>query len=142
MTTVRPFYRFAILLPLLGFAIALAIRGIESGLPAGWEWIYPSSIVRGFIAYAAVAVWLLIEVGRRAPEAMSRVVWLAPPLYVLANWVIMLGLALPRGRVGELWAEYAGTILLRSAAHLVFGYLYLWLVQRAVAALPERRGPV
>lgn len=141
MDPLRRFYRFAILLPLLGFAIALAIRGTGSGLPDGWAWMYPSSLIRGLIAYAAVAAWLWIETGRRSPEALGRIVWLAPLVYVVAGWVLMLAFALARGRAAELWEEQASTILLRTAAHLVFGYLYLGLVQLAAGALRNQRGP-
>jgi hypothetical protein len=60
---------------------------------------------------------------------ISRLLWRAPLGYLAANWLLMWGLELARGRGGELWASQAGIILLRAAVHLLIGYGYVGLVQ-------------
>jgi hypothetical protein len=128
--TARAYYRAATLLPLCGLAIAAWLRaGAASDLAPGWEWIYPSSVTRGLVAYALVAIWLWAELGRRPVSEISRLLWRAPLGYLAANWLLMWGLELARGRGGELWASQAGIILLRAAVHLLIGYGYVGLVQ-------------
>jgi hypothetical protein len=126
--SIRACYRAATLGPLAGLAVAAALARPSAALPAGWDWVYPTSVTRGLIAYALLAVWLWIEIGRRPLPEIRRLVWWAPVLYVALSWVLMLSLTLLRGTAGEVWAEHTGAIALRTAVHLVAGYGYVALV--------------
>ncbi len=138
MITARAFYRAAALGPFVGLGVAAALDRPSATLPAGWDWVYPTSITRGLMVYALLAAWLWIEIGRRSIGAIRRLVWWVPPLYVAGGWLLMLGLSLLRGAAGELWAEQGGVILLRTAVHLVVGFGYVALVGVAYDAI--RRG--
>jgi hypothetical protein len=106
-------------------------------LPAGWDWLYPDSITRGLLAYALVALWLWVEIGRRSLAEVDRLLWFAPPVYVGILWVMLLGPALARGRAAELWEENAGAIVLRTVVHLVSGYACVALLHVARRRLGE-----
>ena len=135
---VRSFYRAAALLPLLGLAIAAVVRRDPAAdLPPGWDWVYPASITRGVIAYGLLAGWLWIQIGRRPVAEIQPLLWRAPVIYVVLGWGLMLGLALVRGQVSDLWAEHAGAIVLRTLVHLVVGLGYVALAQVALAALRD-----
>lgn len=134
--SVRRFYRIAALLPLAGLAVAAVLHARSAeGLPDGWDWVYPTSISRSVIAYGILAAWLWVQLDRRPARDIPRLLWRAPVIYVLLGWALMFGLALVRGRVGELWAEHAGAILVRTAVHLVVGLGYVAMVHVALAAL-------
>lgn len=137
----RAFYRAATLGPLVGLAIAAALVRPASALPARWDWVYPTSVTRGLMVYALMAVCLWIEIGRRPISDIRRMVWLAPLVYIAFSWLLMLSLTLLRGATGELWAEYAGAIALRTAVHLVVGYGYVALVHVALNGL-RRAGEI
>jgi hypothetical protein len=136
----RAFYRAAILGPLAGLAVAAAVARPSSALPAGWDWVYPTSVTRGLIAYALLAVWLWIEIGRRPLSQFRRLVWWMPLLYVALGWLLMLSLSLVRGAAAELWAEHGGAIAVRTAVHLVVGYGYVALVHVALNRLRSAGG--
>jgi len=140
VTTPRAFYRAAALGPFVGLAIAAALDRPSEELPEGWSWVYPTSITRGLMVYALLAAWLWIEIGRRPLAGIRRLVWLTPLLYVALGWLLMLGLSLVRGEVGELWTEHTGAILLRLAVHLAVGYGYVGLVPLALGAIREGGG--
>ena len=82
----RTFYTIAILLPLVALAAVAALgggeRGLSAGLPPGATavWLYPTSAVRGLVAYAIVAAWLLWELHRRTPAGFAPLLWLLPPM--------------------------------------------------------------
>lgn len=135
--TLRAFYRTAAVGPLLGLAVAAALARPSPALPAGWDWVYPGSLARGLVIYTLLTIWLWIEIGRRSGPEIRRLAWWIPPVYVLLGWLLMLGLALGRGAVAELWEEHAGAILLRTAVHLAVGYGYVALVQVALGALRD-----
>ncbi len=135
----RKVYRAAVLIPLLGLAVAAALHpGSPRELPTGWEWLYPASVTRGLLAYALIAVWLWVQVGRRPLAEVDRLFWLAPLVYVGILWLMLLGPALARGRVAELWEENAGAITWRTVAHLVIGYACVALLNVARRRLGER----
>jgi hypothetical protein len=137
----RKIYRAAVLIPLAGLAIAAVLHEPPPrALPAGWNWLYPDSITRGLLAYALVAVWLWILIGRRSLAEVDRILWLAPLVYVGILWLMLLGPALARGRVAELWEENAGAIVLRAAVHLMIGYACVALLHVARRRLAEREG--
>jgi hypothetical protein len=137
----RSFYRAAAVLPLVGIAVAAWLRrGTPSDLPPHWDWIYPSSITRGLVAYAIVASWLWVEIGRRPIAEIPRLTWRAPVAYVAIGWAIMSFLELLRGRAGDLWAEHAGVIVMRAAIHLILGFAYVALTHVALRALREGGG--
>ena len=138
MLTSRDVYRAGTLLPVVGLAIAAALDDPASELPAGWRFVYPTSITRGLLVYSALAAWLWIEIRRRPLDRLRRLLWWLPVWYVALGWLLMLALALLRGEAGELWAEHTGAILARTAVHLVVGYAYLGLLHVALTAL--RRG--
>jgi hypothetical protein len=131
----RSFYRAALLGPLAGLAIAGALRRSVQPLSAEWDWVYPTSVTRGLIAYAVLAGWLWIEIGRRSLEDLGRLVWRAPLVYVALTWLLMLSLSLLRGAAAELLAEHTGAIVLRTAVHLLIGFGYVALIQMALDRL-------
>jgi hypothetical protein len=136
----RTFYRAAILGPLAGLAIAALLARPVAALPEGWAWVYPTSVIRGLIAYGLLAGWLWIEIGRRPLPELPRLVWWMPLVYVALGWVMMLGLSLLRGATGELWAEHGGVIARRTAVHLLVGYGYVALVHVALRRLRQAGG--
>lgn len=138
----RKTYRTAVLIPLVGLAIAAVLHDPPPrALPAGWDWLYPDSITRGLLAYALVAVWLWILIGRRSLAEVDRMLWLAPVVYVAILWLMLSGPALVRGRVAELWEENAGAIMLRTAVHLMIGYACVALLHVARRRLAQGEGP-
>ena len=126
----RKVYRAAALIPLVGLAIAALLHETR-------DWLHPDSITRGLLAYALVAVWLWVEIGRRSLAEVDRLLWLAPLAYVGILWLMLLGPALARGRAAELWEENAGAIVLRTLVHLVIGYACVALLHVARRRLGE-----
>jgi hypothetical protein len=135
----RACYRAVALGPLIGLAIAAALA-TPAALPAGWDWVYPTSVTRGLLVYSVLAAWLWIEIGRRPAAEIRRRMWWVPLLYVAFGWLLMFGLALVRGAVAELWAEHAGAIATRTAVHLLIGYGYVALIHVALNRLPAGPG--
>jgi hypothetical protein len=133
----RGFYHAATLGPFVGLAVAAALARPDAELPAGWEWIYPTSLTRGLLVYSLLAAWLNLEIGRRSMAQIRRAVWSTPLVYVGLGWLLMLGLALLRGAAGELWAEHAGAIARRTAVHLLVGYGYVTLIHFALRRLQD-----
>jgi hypothetical protein len=130
----RRAYRIAALIPLVGLAIAAALQHPT------WDWHYPASITRGLLAYALVAVWLWVEIGRRSLGEVHRILWLAPLAYVGILWLMVLGPALARGRAAQVWKENAGTIGLRTLVHLIIGYACVALLHVVRRRLGESEG--
>jgi hypothetical protein len=133
--TTRDAYRAATLLPFLGLALAAVAAGPAAELPAGWNWVYPTSLTRGVLVYAALAAWLWLQLDRRPLAELERMLWWAPVWYVALGWLLMLMLALLRGRAAELWQEHGRAILLRTAVHFAVGYGYVLLVRVALGRL-------
>ena len=134
----RRVYRVAAVIPLLGLAIAALLHDPPArDLPAGWDWLYPDSITRSLFAYALVAMWLWLEIGRRSLAEVDRLLWFAPLVYVGILCLMLLGPALARGRAAELWEENAGAIVLRTVVHLAIGYACVSLLHIARRRLGE-----
>jgi hypothetical protein len=76
-------------------------RRAVTGARRGLDLALPSSLIRGLIAYALVAVWLWVEIGRRPLVQLQRMVWLAPVVYVAVLWLMLLVPALIRGVRGS-----------------------------------------
>jgi len=129
--TSRAFYRAATLLPFVGLAIAAAVARPSAELPAGWEWVYPTSVTRGLIVYAVLAAWLWRRLDGHPPAEVEKVIWWVPVWYVALSALLMLVLSLLRGEVGTLWSEHGGAIISRTAVHFAVGYGYLALVRVA-----------
>ena len=129
------------LVPLAGLTVAAMLQGRPpEDLPAGWDWVYPASITRGLLAYALVALWLWVEIGRRPMAEVHRLVWLAPLVYVGVLWAMLLIPALLHGRAAALWDEQAGAIVFRTAVHLVIGYACVALLHFARRFLEPSEG--
>ncbi len=131
--TLRAFYAAALLLPLLGLGLAAVIGGSDDSAlvlgPGGKaDWIYPTSAVRGLLAYGVVALWLAWEISHRDAGTFERRIWSAPVLYVVVISVLLGAVVLAHGRAPEFLAEHVGRAALRVGVHLMIGYGYVWLV--------------
>lgn len=130
----RTFYLTAVLLPLVGLAVAALLDRGTAGLTVGLgpggsaRWLYPTSAARGLLAYILVAGWLLLVLFRRSPAALGSLLWWAPLAYVAAHILVLAPLVLVQGRAGEFLAEQGGRAAIRLAAHLVFSLAYVALV--------------
>ena len=102
----------------------------SAGLPPGAtaEWLYPTSSVRGFVAYGIVAVWLLWELRRRTPAAFPALLWLAPLVNAAVNVLVLAPFPLVHGAARELFADEGLRIALRLVVRLVTGFAYVGLV--------------
>jgi len=129
--TCRAFYRAAILMPFIGLAVAAAVARPSAELPAGWAWVYPTSVTRGLIVYALLAAWLWRRLEGRSAAEVEKAIWWVPVWYVALSGLLLLGLALLRGEAGALTSEHGGAILSRIAVHFAVGYGYLALVRVA-----------
>jgi hypothetical protein len=130
----RTFYTIAILLPLVALAAVAALGGDErdlsAGLPPGATavWLYPTSAVRGLVAYAIVAGWLLWELHRRTPAGFAPLLWLLPPIVTGVNILVLAPLTLVHGDAREFLADEGRRIALRLVVRLVIGFAYVGLV--------------
>lgn len=130
----RNFYGIAVLLPLAGLGIAAALYRGDSELAAGLgpggtaRWRYPTSAVRGLLAYGVVALWLMRALHRRAPSAFEPLLWRAPPAYVAANVALLAPLVLMQGQAAAFLSEQGGLAGLRLLIRLVIGFGYVGLV--------------
>jgi hypothetical protein len=133
----RNFYRLAILLPLVGLGLAAAIHPEDAELAAGLgpggtaHWLYPESAIRGFLAYAIVALWLMWELSRRRPGTFEPLLWWAPLAYAAANVVLLAPFVLIQGRGAEFLSEQGGRAGLRLMVHLLIGLTYVGLIRFA-----------
>lgn len=133
----RNFYRVVILLPLVGLGVAAAIHPGNAGLTAGLgpggtaHWLYPESAIRGFLAYAIVALWLMRELSRRRPGTFEPLLWWAPLAYAAANVALLAPFVLAQGRATEFFSEQGGRAGLRLMVHLLIGFSYVGLARFA-----------
>jgi hypothetical protein len=134
--TTQAFYRAALLGPLLGMSVAFVLDRVAGSrdLTPGHS-LMPDSLTRGLVAYAVVAGWLWIQLGRRSEAEFRRQIWQGPLLYLAVSGALVLGFAALRGWLDALWPEHAGVLLLRTTIHLGVGYGYLALVHVALARL-------
>lgn len=134
--TLQTFYRAALLGPLAGMSLALALDRLAGPRDLTPEHlIIPDSLTRGIIAYAVVAAWVWVQLGRRPEEAFRPLIWRAPLLYLAASAALVLFFAALRGWLGALWPEQAGVLLLRTVVHLVVAYGYVALLHLALTRL-------
>jgi hypothetical protein len=130
----RTFYTIAILLPLAALAAVAALGGgerdLSAGLPPGAtaEWLYPTSAVRGLVAYGIVATWLLWELRGRTPAAFAPLLWLVPLVNTGVNILVLAPFPLVHGGARELLADEAPRVALRLVVRLLIGFAYVGLV--------------
>lgn len=130
----RTFYTIAILLPLVALAAVAALGGgerdLSAGLPRGAtaEWLYPTSAVRGLVAYGIVAAWLLWELRRRTPAAFAPLLWFAPLVSTAVNILVLAPFPLVHGAARELFADEGLRVALRLVVRLLIGFGYVGLV--------------
>jgi hypothetical protein len=130
----QSFYRLALVLPLIGLALAAAVKaGAPADSPAlahggRATWMYPPFAVRGLLAYGVMMIWLNRELGRRSPKAFESLLWVAPVVYTGLSAVLLGALVLLHGEMADFVEEHRGWIGLRLATHLIIGYAYLGLV--------------
>ena len=130
----RTFHTIAILLPLVALAAVAALgrgeRDLSAGLPPGATavWLYPTSAVRGLVAYAIVAAWLLWELYRRTPAGFAPLLWLLPPIVTGVNVLVLAPLTLIHGDAREFLADEGLRAALRLVVRLVIGFAYVGLV--------------
>ncbi len=130
----RTFYTIAILVPLVALAAVAALGGgptepataLPSGVTVGW--LYPRSAVRKLATYAGVVLWLWWELNRRDHETFERVLWRAPAVIAVANFLVPAPFVLVNGIAREMFAEQGGGMALRFLARLLIGFSYVALV--------------
>jgi hypothetical protein len=130
----RTFFTIAILLPLGVLAAVAALGGgerdLSAGLPPGTTavWLYPTSAVRGVVAYAIVAAWLLWELQRRTPAGFAQLLWLLPLIVTGVNILVLAPFTLVHGNAREFLADEGLRVALRLIVRLVIGFAYVGLV--------------
>jgi hypothetical protein len=133
-TRLHVFYRIALLLPLLGLALAAAVRWsvTPSGPPLAYGgrsiWIYPPSLIRGLLAYGLVIVWLYWHLRRRPLRKYETLLWQAPLTYTAVSATLLGVLVLAHGQAETFMDEYRGWMGLRLVAEVTIGYGYVALV--------------
>jgi hypothetical protein len=142
--TRRGFYRLGLVLPLVGFALAAALRehfGWERSRTADagarTEWVYPDSITRGLIAYLGVTVWAWWLVDREPRAVAGRALWFAPLLFVGITSLFVALVAVTEERGVAALAEQRTLLLYRTAAHLALGYAYVAIIQWGARQIEE-----
>jgi hypothetical protein len=141
----------ALLLPLLGLALAAAVKSgttaPEPALAYGGRLtlVYPPFLLRGLVAYGIVIVWLYQQLHRRSPREFEALLWQAPMVYVAVSTVVLGVLVLAHGQAAEFVNEHTRWIGFRLAVQLAVGYGYVALIvwarhilQRADSSLPEQ----
>jgi hypothetical protein len=130
----RTFYTIAILLPLAALAAVAALGGgerdLSAGLPPGATavWLYPTSAVRGLVAYGIVAVWLLWELRRRTPAGFAPLLWYLPLVTTAVNILVLAPFTLVHGDARAFLADEGPRIALRLVVRLLIGFAYVGLV--------------
>jgi hypothetical protein len=130
----RTFYTIAILFPLVVLAAVAALGGGERGLPSRLppgtttEWLYPTASVRGLVAYAIIAVWLLWELRRRTPSGFAPLLWFLPLVNTGVNILVLAPFILVTGSARELFADEGLQVALRLVVRLLIGFGYVGLI--------------
>ena len=128
------FYRVALLLPFLGFALAGALTSCaaapdvalsQGGRSLGF---YPPFLMRGLITYGIVIVWLYRQLHRRSLREFDTLLWQAPIAYTAVSTALLCVLVLAQGQAAEFVREHTGWIGSHLAVHLAVGYGYVALI--------------
>lgn len=128
------FYRVALLLPILGLALAGALQSgataPELALAHGGRSLgfYPPFLMRGLIAYGIVLVWLYRQLRRRSPREFDNLLWQAPVAYTAVSTALLYILVLAHGQAAGFVSEHSGWIGSHLAVHLAVGYGYVALI--------------
>src|SRR4051812_1694192 len=140
LTAVQPsnrlhlFYRGAVLLPLLGLALAAAVRWSVASPEAppafGGKsiWIYPPSLIRGLMAYGLLIVWLYWHPRHRPVPDYESYLWQAPLIYTAVSGTVLGVLVLSHGQADVFMNEHGQWMGVRLAVEVVVGYGYVALV--------------
>ena len=129
----RTFYTIGILFPLFVLAAVAALGGGERGLPSQLppgttaEWLYPTASVRGLVAYAIVAVWLLWELRRRTPAGFEPLLWFLPLVNTGVSILVLAHFILVTGSTRQLFADEGLQVALRLVVRLLLGFGYVGL---------------
>ena len=130
----RTFYGLAILFPVVGLGIAAVLYPQGSHLAAGLgpggtaHWLYPTSAIRGLLAYAIVGLWLVRALYGRPLSDFEPLLWRAPLANVAANIAVLVPLILIHGRAAEFLSEQGWLAALRLVIRLLVGVGYVGLV--------------
>ena len=130
----RTFYGIMVLWPLAGLVIVAALYNDAGDLTAGLgpggtaRWLYPTSAVRGLLAYGVVTFWLMEALYRRPLGAFEPLLWRAPLANEAANIAVLAPLVLIHGQVSEFLSEQSGRVALRLLIRLFIGFAYVGLV--------------
>ncbi|MGH7517066.1 MAG: hypothetical protein ACREOC_06305 [Gemmatimonadales bacterium] len=142
--TRRSFYRLAVVLPLIGFVAAAAIRtyfGWEreaSAFPGSrTESVYPPSLLRDVVAYLGVVIWAWRPVIRAPLPQVARLLWQAPLLFLGLHGVLVGIFAVVQERGLASLAEERSLLVVRGVAYLVLSYIYVALIQWAAQRVSD-----
>jgi hypothetical protein len=130
----RTFYGIVVLWPLAGLGIVAALYDDAGDLAAGVgpggtaRWLYPTSAVRGLLAYGVVALWLMRALFRRTLGAFEPLLWRAPLADVAANVAVLAPLVLIHGQAAEFLSDQGGRTGLRLLIRLLIGFAYVGLI--------------
>lgn len=130
----RTFYTMVVLCPLAVLGVLAVLIREDGELAAGLgpggtaQWLYPTSAVRGLLAYGIVAIWLIRALYRRPATDFQRLLWLAPLAYAAAHIAVLAPLVLIQGRAAEFLSEQGGLVALRVLVRLLVGFGYVGLV--------------
>ena len=137
--TLRTFYRFALIIPLVGLGTAALLSlfgyGARYYVVGTVAWEFPATLLRMLLVYGLLASWLWVQLGRQPAARLTRLVWQAPLLLVALVVVVDLTIAtVSRGGLEP--SELVGLLLLTALIVGTIGYAYVGLVMLARGALP------
>jgi hypothetical protein len=128
-SSVADVFWMAAYLPYLASLFILLDGYRRSGLPMGRARKFSLAIVAGFLAAAAIAIWLLVPILEDGETGLlEKVVYLFYPigdflLLVPATLLILVTAQFGRGLVSVPWKCVAVAFLLWGAADIVYSYL-------------------
>ena len=130
----RTFYTIAILVPLVALPAVAALGGgptepataLPSGVTVGW--LFPRSGGPQAGDLRGRRPLVVVERNRRDHETFERVLWRAPAVIAVANFLVPAPFVLVNGIAREMFAEQGGGMALRFLARLLIGFSYVALV--------------
>ena len=108
--------------------MTLVISRLDLVLVGTARWLYPTSAVRGLLAYGVVALWLVRALYRRPLKAFEPLLWRAPLANEAANIAVLAPLVLIHGQVSEFLSEQGGRVMLRLLIRVSIGFVYVGLI--------------